>query len=112
MEESDCVTFIGNLVLSSFPPGYFLEKKNFFSVAISSNQMDLLFGNVFNDISYRTIKVDNYLIDIFVTAIVSSKYQVIQRPGRSSELITKEEVKQVMKNKVANFRSRNRKLMN
>jgi hypothetical protein len=47
MQGSDCVTFIGNLVLSSFPPGYFLEKKNSFSVAISSTQMDLLFGNVF-----------------------------------------------------------------
>ena len=56
-------------------------------------------------------KLTNYLIYIFVTAIVSSKYQVIQRPGRSSKLITKEEMKQVMKNKVANFRTKNRQLM-
>ena len=47
MMGSNCVTFIGKLVLSSFHSGYFLEKKNCFSVAISSHHIDTLFGNAF-----------------------------------------------------------------
>ena len=89
----------------------FGKKKIFFLLPYPRPKWISCSVTFFNDISYRTIKVDNYLIDIFVTAIVSSKYQVIQRPGRSSKLITKEEMKQVMKNKVANFRTKNRQLM-
>jgi hypothetical protein len=49
MKGINCVTFIGRLVLASFPKRYFLEKKNNFSVAISSQHIDALFGNVFKD---------------------------------------------------------------
>jgi hypothetical protein len=46
MKGNDCVNFIWNLVLSSFPEGYFLERENSFGAAISSQQMDALFGNI------------------------------------------------------------------
>jgi hypothetical protein len=46
MKGRDCVKFIGQLVLSSFPDGYFLQKNNSFKAATSSDQMDKLFGNL------------------------------------------------------------------
>jgi hypothetical protein len=46
MKGSDCVRFIGKLVLSSFPEDYFMERKYRFAKAISSQQIDALFGNI------------------------------------------------------------------
>nr|CAH0102631.1 unnamed protein product [Daphnia galeata] len=87
MKGINCVSFIGRLVLASFPKRYFLEKKNNFSVAISSQHIDALFE------------------------IVSSKYKEIKRNGQPPKLITKAEVTKVIKMKVTNFRSSNRHMI-
>nr|CAH0102097.1 unnamed protein product [Daphnia galeata] len=88
MKGSDCVKFIGKLILASFPGDYFLKKENTFKAAISSHQEDKFFE------------------------IVSNKYkQIIQRRGHPPKHLTKEEMSEVMGNKIVNYRTDNRHLI-
>lgn len=87
MKGRDCVKFIGELVLSSFPDGYFLEKENSFKAATNSRQMDKFFGIVYN------------------------RFKFIKRPGKPSKPLTKEEMTEVIKNKVDSYRTKNRQLI-
>jgi hypothetical protein len=45
------------------------------------------------------------VVNIFFTEIVSSKFTEIQRRGHRAKKLTKEEMTEVMKNKVTSYRS-------
>ena len=55
--KSNCVTFIGKLVISSFPKDYFLQKENTFSNAISIQHIETLYGNGY----YSSLLLINYI---------------------------------------------------
>jgi hypothetical protein len=114
MKGRDCVKFIGQLVLSSFPDGYFLQKNNSFKAASSSDQMDKLFGNLTDFFFFPFFYAISQCICLyFVTAIVSNKYkQKIQRRGHLPKRVTKEEMTKIMSKKIGHYRSKNRKMIN
>ena len=111
MKGSDCVKFIGKLILASFPGDYFLKKKNTFKAAISSHQEDKFFGN-FPESFFFVFVSSKCICLYFVTEIVSNKYkQIIQRRGHPPKHLTKEEMSEVMRNKIVHYRTDNRHLI-